>query len=328
MALMQRYLRSQFINSTIGRPVLIGGILNSSAGVAASRTLGGVTYTAVTPGTAGNSITIEYLDYIPAVAAVRVVQDLTYTAVTAGAAGNSITIEYTTGGTAGAEVVSVVGTAISVQIDSGVSTATQVRAAVLAFPAAIALVIPTISGTAGAAQVAAAPIALAGGTNSQGAAGSEVVIAVGSAISVRLQSGVSTITQVRTAVNASILASPLVTASGTSGTAVTAPVAATALTGGAAGSTSFSGGNLISSFAKTGTGQYTLTLADTYNSAQYLGLTLASSAGVNLVPQIMSQNVSTTGAIVFNLLAGATPTDPVVDVAISFMGILNVSSLH
>lgn len=101
-----------------------------------------------------------------AVAASLVVQDLTYTADTAGTGGNAITIAYTTGGTAGAEVVSVVGNAISVQIESGVSTATQIKTAVDASGPASALVNVTVSGTGSNAQTA--PVAatnLAGGRN-------------------------------------------------------------------------------------------------------------------------------------------------------------------
>ncbi len=99
------------------------------------------------------------------VAALLAVQDITYTAATRGVAGNSITITYTGGAVAGAEVVTVVGTAISVQIQSGVSTATQVKAAVDASgPAGI--VIATITGTPGTAQVTAVSAPLATGVNS------------------------------------------------------------------------------------------------------------------------------------------------------------------
>lgn len=85
-----------------------------------------------------------------------VIQDLTYDADTAGIAGNSIAIQYTTGGTAGAEVVTVLDTQISVQIESGVSTATQVKTAVDASGAAAALVDITISGSGANPQVAQA----------------------------------------------------------------------------------------------------------------------------------------------------------------------------
>lgn len=86
-----------------------------------------------------------------------------------GAAGNAITLTYTSGGTAGAEVVTVVGTAISVQIESGVSSITQVRVAINLSAAAAALV--TATGTSGTAVVAATVTSNTGGVTG-GAAGS------------------------------------------------------------------------------------------------------------------------------------------------------------
>lgn len=56
------------------------------------------------------------------------IQSLTFEAVTGGAGGNSITVAYTDGATRGSEVVSVVGTDISVQIESGVTTAQDIKA--------------------------------------------------------------------------------------------------------------------------------------------------------------------------------------------------------
>lgn len=99
------------------------------------------------------------------VAASLIVQDITYTAATTGDEGNDITIAYTGGATAGAEVVSVVGTAISIQIETGVSTATQVKAAFDAEPLAVALAAAAITGTAGTAQVVAAATNLASGSD-------------------------------------------------------------------------------------------------------------------------------------------------------------------
>lgn len=96
-----------------------------------------------------------------------VVQDITYEAVDPGSQGNDITIEYVDDGTAGAETVDVTDTAIVVHIESGVSTATQVKAAIDGEPAALALVSATISGTAGDAQVTAAETPLAGGDDVQ-----------------------------------------------------------------------------------------------------------------------------------------------------------------
>ncbi len=92
----------------------------------------------------------------------------TATAAYAGTAGNAITIEFVAGGTAGAEVVTVVGTAISVSMDvtpvTG-STGTQIKAAIAASVPAAALV--TGSGTAVAVQAAQAATSLAGGVTSK-----------------------------------------------------------------------------------------------------------------------------------------------------------------
>jgi hypothetical protein len=110
---------------------------------------------------AGNAI------WNSAVASSLVVQDLTYTADTAGEAGDLISITYTGGGTAGSEVVSVVGNAISVQIQTGVSTATQVKAAVDADVTASALISVAITGVGATAQVVAAAAFLAGGEDNE-----------------------------------------------------------------------------------------------------------------------------------------------------------------
>ena len=69
-----------------------------------------------------------------------VFQFIRYTAQNLGVAGNNITIEYTGGAVAGSEVVTVVGDAITVQIEDGVSTCEQIRAAVSSNGAASALV--------------------------------------------------------------------------------------------------------------------------------------------------------------------------------------------
>lgn len=79
-----------------------------------------------------------------------VIQDLTYTADAAGVSGNQISITYTGGGTAGAEVVTVSGTNISVQIQNAVSTSAQISTAVTASVPAAALV--NVSAGSAAAQ--------------------------------------------------------------------------------------------------------------------------------------------------------------------------------
>lgn len=101
----------------------------------------------------------------PGVVATLVKQDLTFAGDLAGSDYNGVTVEYTGGGTAGAEVVSTVGLAVSVQIESGVSTATQVKAALDANLTASQYFNITISGTASNPQVTSAAENLAGGIN-------------------------------------------------------------------------------------------------------------------------------------------------------------------
>jgi len=89
---------------------------------------------------------------------------LTFNAKQAGYAGNDITIAFVAGGVAGAEVVTVVGKAISVSMATGASTATQLKAALDAKPEAFALINTVIAGGGGAtAQTAFAQANLVGG---------------------------------------------------------------------------------------------------------------------------------------------------------------------
>lgn len=97
------------------------------------------------------------------VASSLIVQDITYTAVTRGVDGDDIEIEYVEGV---ALAVAVLGTVITVTLETGVSDATAVKAAVDALPAAAALVTTAISGTASDVQVAEASTPLAGGVDS------------------------------------------------------------------------------------------------------------------------------------------------------------------
>lgn len=89
---------------------------------------------------------------------------LTFTADQGGFGGNDISIAFITGGTAGSEVVTVVGKAISVSMSGGVSTATQLKAALDASAPASALISVAIdSGQAAVAQAAFALDNLEGG---------------------------------------------------------------------------------------------------------------------------------------------------------------------
>lgn len=97
--------------------------------------------------------------------ATLVIQDLTIASDLPSTTANTVTIEYTPGGTAGSEVVSNIGLAITVQIDSGVSTATQVAAALNAYPFFTQNLNVTISGVGSNPQVTQAATNLAGGTD-------------------------------------------------------------------------------------------------------------------------------------------------------------------
>lgn len=92
------------------------------------------------------------------------VQDLTYTAlIGSGINGNLINITYVGGGTAGAEVVTVAGNDIEVQIEDGVSTALQIETALNLVAAFTALASVAITGVGGNPQVIAAQDYLEGG---------------------------------------------------------------------------------------------------------------------------------------------------------------------
>lgn len=89
-------------------------------------------------------------------------QDMTFTAVDIRTLGDDITIEFQPGGTAGSEVVNVIGRAIVVVLQDNISTALQVASAVNNSAAASALVTATYS-NALTTQVFAGPYNLAGG---------------------------------------------------------------------------------------------------------------------------------------------------------------------
>ncbi len=166
-------------------------------------------------------------------------QGITYTAVALGSLGNGITVTLTAGGTAGAEVVTVDGTDISVQIESGVSTRTQVKTAIDASVAAAALVTVSVA-SGGTAATAAAAVTLIGGISS---------------VSSFYMPGVSEI-------------------------------------------------------IRTGTGVYEITMQESFPLLVNAQLTLQAASAVDLVPQVVSQDVASTKKVVFRLNTGATPTNP------------------
>jgi hypothetical protein len=101
---------------------------------------------------------------------------LTFTAAAFGTGGNSISVSFTAGGTAGSEVVTVVGNAISVQIQSGVSTAAQIKTKLEASASAMALI--TVVETTSGAMVAPATVTLTSGAGGSLSPGSYLYLAV------------------------------------------------------------------------------------------------------------------------------------------------------
>lgn len=200
----------------------------------ATLTLQDLTYTADAPGAAGNNISIAYVAHTPGEYSSRNIQDIAYTAQTIGSAGDLISIEYVGGGTAGLEVAGVIGTDITVTIEDGVSTANQIRAALAAVPAIVALISASETGTGLEPQSVQSQLFLQGGVDPVGLAGSEVVSVLGNAISVILESGVSTAQQVKDAIDAFPAAAALVdvSVSGTASNPQTSPVVPTNLANG------------------------------------------------------------------------------------------------
>ena len=85
------------------------------------------------------------------------IQDLTY--ISTDVTNSLLSVIYNSGGTAGSEVVTVVGNAISVSMQTSVSTATQIKAAIDASAPATALVRCILSGTGATAQTSFSPAA-------------------------------------------------------------------------------------------------------------------------------------------------------------------------
>lgn len=174
--------------------------------------------------------------------AAKTTQGLTLTAVTMGSAANSITIAFTPGATAGAEVVTVTGTAISVQIDTGVSTVTQVRTAMNLSAACAALV--TATGTSGSAVATASALPLLSGADT-------------------------------------------VFTNNTSSGTTQVPMTVTQI----------------------GTGVFKIALADSYASLLSASISLQKAAATDIMTQIQSSDVTTAQSVVFRVIAGATPTN-------------------
>ena len=144
-----------------------------------------------------------------------------------------------------------------------------------------------------------------------GTAGAEVVTVVGKAISVQVQSGVSTVTQVRTAVNASTPAAALVTATGTSSSTVATHAAQNLATGTDTTLNTTSSGTLQipMTIAQTGTGIFTITLADSYPALIGANITLQKTTGTDAMAQLISSDVTTAKTVVFRIISGGSNAD-------------------
>lgn len=113
---------------------------------------------------AGIQVTMDNVTPYAGVASSLVFQDLTFTWNAPGN-NNSFTLEYTPGATAGSEVVNISGNSITCQIDSGVSTANQIKTAFEANSAFNSAITITVSGTGTNTQVTAGPTNFVNGEN-------------------------------------------------------------------------------------------------------------------------------------------------------------------
>lgn len=141
-----------------------------------------------------------------------------------------------------------------------------------------------------------------------GTAGAEVVTVSGSAISVQIESGVSTRTQVKTALDASAAALALINTSVTSGgTAATLSAAAHLATGDDSDFTVV--GQYGFTLTQIGTGLFQIALADSYPALLNCSIMIQRATAVDLVAQMASSDPVTAKLITFRVNAGATPTN-------------------
>lgn len=246
------------IQSGVSTNLQIKTAIDATAGSATGLSAGDLVSVAITGGHSSDAqVTVKNAALAGGTAvatASLTVGHLVYTAVTAGTAGNSVRIKYTSGGSLS---VSVSSNDITVQLkNDGSSTNALIKAAIAGSGAAAALVttssdglalsyVPDVSAAAafrnlvgGTAAVVASVIlqdltytSVATGTSKNGktisytigaVAGSEVVAVDGSGnVSVQIQNGVSTATQIKAALDAvSAFTTPYaVTISGTGSTA-------------------------------------------------------------------------------------------------------------
>jgi hypothetical protein len=112
---------------------------------------------------AGLNVSMDNVTPYAGVQASLTEQDLTFTWILPGSFNNTSTLEYIGGGIAGSELVTISGQNVTVEIEDGVSTATQIKAALDAVPQVFANITVTISGTASNAQNIFGPTNFSGG---------------------------------------------------------------------------------------------------------------------------------------------------------------------
>ncbi len=112
----------------------------------------------------GLNVSMDNVSVYPGAHSVLTLQDLTFTFNQA-ADQNGYTLEYTPGATAGSEVVGIAGQSITIQIEDGVSTAAQIKAAAEANFSFNGAVTVTITGTGSNAQTIDGPASFSGGVN-------------------------------------------------------------------------------------------------------------------------------------------------------------------
>lgn len=139
-------------------------------------------------------------------------------------------------------------------------------------------------------------------------AGSEVVTVVGTAISVQIEDGVSTVTQVRTAINASGEAAALVTATGTDSATLSAAAADNLENGDLTDFTTLAAMG-ITSLVQITDGTYQVTLDDKYTALLGVSITVQAGTAADLAAQLDSEDVDGAKTIDFRIQAGATPTN-------------------
>lgn len=79
------------------------------------------------------------------------------------------------------------------------------------------------------------------------------------------------------------------------------------------------------SVAKSGTGEYTITLDQAYTYCVAVNATVQAAVAVDLKAQIKSVDVVTAKTIVINLLAVATPTEPAAVTVVNFVALVQTS---